>query len=396
MRLLLISSSAPYGHGESFVITEANALAEAGCTLTMIPTVLRPGDQTRLLDPRIRTQSAALMSWNVVRKAVTVALSSPVLTLRALLACLQTSPMNVAKNLSVFPKALWVAHVARQESVDAIHAHWASTPATVAMVAGIVTGIPWSFTAHRGDIVANNALCNKIRTAAFARAISQSGVKLANRHCPHDADRLRVLHLGVQVPDTPTTPSRKRPSVILCPANLNAIKGHRYLIEAVARIDSRQDLQLWIAGDGPLKTELQSLVRNKGVERRVTFLGMVPHDRLLEFYRQGEVSIVVLPSLDLGDGRHEGIPVSLMEAMAHRVPVISTKTGGIPELLDDGCGVLVGPADSSALADAILNLLSSGDLCRRVSQNGHERVKLHYDLAGNAKRLLDWLHSPAR
>ena len=70
----------------------------------------------------------------------------------------------------------------------------------------------------------------------------------------------------------------------------------------------------------------------------------------MQSHHNREADIVVLPSLDLGKHLHEGIPVPLMEAMANRIPVISTQTGGIPELLRDGAGIMVSPGDAAALA----------------------------------------------
>ena len=82
------------------------------------------------------------------------------------------------------------------------------------------------------------------------------------------------------------------------------------------------------------------------------FVGQVSHTQILEMYVANQVRAVVVPSIDLGNNLHEGIPVSLMEAMAHGVPVVSTTTGGIPELLADGAGILVPPENPQALADA--------------------------------------------
>ena len=101
----------------------------------------------------------------------------------------------------------------------------------------------------------------------------------------------------------------------------------------------------------------------------------MPHQVLLDWYCRREIDLVVLPSLDLGNHQHEGVPVSLMEAMAHGVPVISTSTGGIPELLHDGAGILVPPGDPDALADAIQRMALDPGQRQRVGEAGRRRIE---------------------
>jgi glycosyltransferase involved in cell wall biosynthesis len=103
-------------------------------------------------------------------------------------------------------------------------------------------------------------------------------------------------------------------------------------------------------------------------------LGFVPYQQLLAMYAQGEIDVVVLPSVDLGGGLHEGIPASLMEAMSHGIPVVSTRTGGIPELLSDDAGVMVPPADHVALADALQRLLTDDVFRTTTARAGRQRV----------------------
>ncbi len=73
----------------------------------------------------------------------------------------------------------------------------------------------------------------------------------------------------------------------------------------------------------------------------IIFYGAKPHERLLELYRNREIDCVVLPSIVTEKGEYEGIPVSLIEAMSYKIPVVSTNTGGIPELLEGGAGIIV-------------------------------------------------------
>ena len=248
----------------------------------------------------------------------------------------------MAKNLAVYAKGLWLGGVARTWNADHIHAYWISTPATIAMVASIVSETPWSCTAHRADIDLDNLLAEKIKRAGFVRFISKSGWRMAAAlGAPCDSRNAAVLHLGVDLPSIDEIPaSPGLAGTLLCPANLYPVKGHRYLIEAMSLLRQRQvDCKLLLAGDGGLRQELQAQVRALGLGDAVEFLGQRSHTEILAMYREGRVGAVVLPSVDLGHNLHEGIPVALIEAMSYSIPVIGTRTGGIPELLAGGRGV---------------------------------------------------------
>ena len=109
---------------------------------------------------------------------------------------------------------------------------------------------------------------------------------------------------------------------------------------------------------------------------------------LLQLYAEGRVSMAVLASVDLGDGLHEGIPVSLIEAMGYGVPVIGTMAGGTPELLSGGAGLLVPPADINALADAISLLATNPELRRKLGAAGRKRVEQEFDVRGIVSELV--------
>ena len=148
------------------------------------------------------------------------------------------------------------------------------------MAASEYSGIPWSFTAHRWDIRENNLLKRKISHSRFARFISRRGIETARKlnALPSPTENVRLLYMGVRVEkdsvlrrtNETLTEDRFR---IVCPANLLPIKGHEYLLRALCRLDNRQGLELWIAGDGPLETSLRQLTDALGLRDVVRFLG---------------------------------------------------------------------------------------------------------------------------
>ena len=315
----------------------------------------------------------------------------PCRTVRAFWRLRRTRPRRRGlSNAVATAQGIWVARLARDWGADHIHAHWAHLTATLAMGASAVSGIPWSFTAHRYDVVLNNLLAEKLRTARFGRFIARETLRLARRLVAPDAfARATMLHMGVPVPPRAIeeAPARATP-VVLCPARLVPVKGHRHLLDAAARLMARGvPFELWLAGDGPEGEALARRIVELGLSGRVRSLGIVPHAELLQLYRERRVDCVVLPSLDLGNGLHEGIPVALIEAMAHGVPVIATPTGGLLELLDRGAGILVPPGDAGALANALERLLGSASLRVELARAGRHRVKREFDIVPIAREL---------
>jgi glycosyltransferase involved in cell wall biosynthesis len=293
-------------------------------------------------------------------------------------------------NARATAEGVWLAGVARAWGADHIHAHWAHLTATLAMGASEVSGIPWSFTAHRYDIVLNNLLAEKLRSARFGRFIAREMLDHARRLVgPEDFGRALVLHMGVPIPppSTARAPGRATP-VILCPARFVPVKGHAHLLDAAARLMADGiGFELWLAGDGPEAAALARQIEALALGERVRMLGTVPHAELLRLYSGGSVDCVVLPSVDLGDGLHEGLSVALIEAMAHGVAVISTRTGGLPELLEGGAGMLVPPADAGALAEALGRVLGSVEIRAELARVARRRIAEEFDVAAIAREL---------
>jgi len=125
----------------------------------------------------------------------------------------------------------------------------------------------------------------------------------------------------------------------------------------------------------------------------VRLRGRLRHEEVVGMLREREIDLVVLPSIKTATGEYEGIPVVLMEAMAHRVAVISTATGGIAELLGDGCGILVKPADARELTDAIEQLIVDSAYRARLAEAGFARVSADFNLTTIVDRLVSLMGS---
>ena len=170
-------------------------------------------------------------------------------------------------------------------------------------------------------------------------------------------------------------------------ADFVEVKGHKHLIEAVRLLEDRgHPIELDLAGDGPLRVAVERHVEEACLSGRVTFLGTVPHPRLLRDLRAHKWDLAVLPSIVTEDA-DEGIPVSLMEAMGAGVPVVSTRTGAIPELLGGGAGRLVEGGDSVALADALAELARNPVLREELANRGRRRVLKEFNILSTASAL---------
>ena len=217
MKIVYVTACLPHGTDEAFIIPEVRQLRHLGHDVLVIPRSLRGPilHGSELLDASRREALYSPQVWN---RAARVAINAPAETAAAVLSlCGGRSPGVSLKNLAVVPKALWLADVAARWEANHIHCHWGGTTATMTLLASKVSGIPWSLTVHRWDIVENNLLADKIRSASFTRFISEDGLRMARALGVVSDGKVGVLRMGVELPHNEV--DRKRPgNVVLCPA----------------------------------------------------------------------------------------------------------------------------------------------------------------------------------
>ncbi len=150
-----------------------------------------------------------------------------------------------------------------------------------------------------------------------------------------------------------------RSLTILCPARLVPVKGHQYLLEALPQIVAQHPVVVWLAGDGGYTEELKRLVAHEGLEHVVRFLGA--REDVAALMRKAD--IVVLPSVQ------DALPFSIMEAQILGKPIVASRVGGIPEMIESGkTGILVAPGEAQELARALLQLIGSSGLRLKLGQ----------------------------
>ena len=377
MKLLYITATLPYSAGiEDFFMPEIKALAKQCEDIIIVPRSL---DGVMAKDEFLAKNSVCepLFSIGIFKVLIKAFLRAPRRILHILSVVSRDKyASNIIKNIMVFPKGIWIGDLALRTRATHIHAQWATTTATMALVASMFSGIEWSFTAHRGDIAQDNMLSVKCESAKFVRLISEKSVQMMKQKAPNFSDKAKIIHMGVDIPEDAAISSKHfQKNVFLCPASFLPVKGHKFLMKAGKILTERgKDFRFLFAGDGPLRSELEDYAARLGISQRVSFLGHLPQPKVMQMYKEGKVDAVVLPSVDLGKDTHEGIPVVLFEAMSYGIPVISTRSGGIPELISGGAGIMVPHSDAPALADAMENLIENNLIRKDLSEKGRDRV----------------------
>ena len=307
------------------------------------------------------------------------------------------SPGTLARTLVLFPKSVALARRLTREGIRHIHVHFASHPATMALIVAQFSAITFSFTVHAQDIQVDRSLLDwKMREARFVRACTGFNKRFLEELYPRDAAaKIIVVHYGVD-PDLYRARHATGPSarpVILSVASHKPYKGLTFLIEA-ARIlrDEGLDFEVHLIGAGPLRGQLERQIRDARLEDRVLLLGPRGEEEVAQ--RLADAAFFVLPSIVQKNGKMEGMPNALIEAMASGCAVISTPTSGIPELVDpDVNGLLVAPENARALADAMRTLLTDPERALRMGEHGRERVRRDFDIHAAVAQLLKRLQA---
>ena len=287
--------------------------------------------------------------------------------------------------VAYFVEAGLLANELRRRRVDHLHNHLADSSCTVAMLASELSGVPFSFTLH-GPTIFFEAhtwrLDEKLRRAAFCSCISYFARSQAAVFAPERLDRFHVVHCGVDSVGVIPSAAECGRARVLYVGRLTSLKGMSVLLDAMVAIrDAVPRVELVVIGDGPDRDAFEAHARRLGIDSSVSFRGVRSPQEVADALASTDV--FVLPSFA------EGVPVSLMEALAAGVPVVSTPVGGVTELVEHGVnGMLVRPADPDALASAVTELLGDPDRRREMGAAGRRAVAADFDADIESGRLL--------
>lgn len=297
------------------------------------------------------------------------------------------SEAGLARHIFYFGEALVLADWLERDGHSHVHAHFGTNAAAIAMLAAPLARASFSFTVHGPEEFEKPVLISlkkKVENAAFTVGISKFGAsQLKKISDPAVWPRIEIVRCGIEKSfyadaDNP----QGRSADFVCVGRLCAEKGQLDLVEAAAKVvRDWPEFSLVLIGDGPMRLD---------IERRIEALGLAKNVRLAGWKTPAEVReallgarAFVLPSYA------EGLPVSIMEALALKRPVITTYIAGIPELVENSaCGWMTPAGDVDAIAKAMSEALAaSEDALARMGEEGRRRVEAMHDIDTEAARL---------
>lgn len=406
---------------ETFISSEIHRVERAGIPLRIFvikpredrehhPAVDRIRARPVYLPPTQRLSETTRIRWlmgNVpqfVPDAVRTLRRRPKGVLRASVLALSESIL-ARRSMWSWPKISYVrdlllalalaSRILERSEIRHLHAHFAHETTTIAWLASIITGVPFSFTAHAKDVYADRMnprglLSRKLAAAAFVVTCTDAN----RRHLRRMANGTPVHRIYHGLNDDFSRFIRD---------HLPATRGHHHLrILGVGRLVAKKGFDLFVEACGILQQNavpfhavivgddddvgdgvrvgdvLRDRIAKLGLEERVGMLGQMGQAELFRQYLAADV--LCLPCRVLSNGDRDGIPNVLVEAMSCGVAVVSTRISGIPELVEDGVnGLLVPENDPKALADALIRLHEDRELLGRLARAGRETAGEQFD-----------------
>ncbi|WP_308515776.1 glycosyltransferase [Sphingomonas flavescens] len=392
MRLAYLCNVYP-AISHSFVRREIEGLEAAGHEVWRFS--LRPHgtlkDSKDLREAEI-TEAALSNKFDVLLSAVRLIVTRPILSLRSLNTayCLSSSGLKQkARHLAYWAEAAWLLRRMSKYDIEHLHAHFGTNPAAVATIAQAWGGPPFSFTVHgpdEFDAPVGLSLTEKIRRAKFVAAISSFGSAQLKRWADlADWPKIKIVRCGLDASFLVRQPLPLPDDTksFVCVARLSAQKGLPLLISACERLQrDGKSFSLTLIGDGELREQIDSEIKNRGLEQTIKLAGSCSSQEIQEALQSARA--FVLPSFA------EGLPVVIMEALALARPVIATSIAGIPELVDQTCGWVIPAGSEEALVNAMKSALeTSTDDLFSMGQIGRARVLAMHDASRNAQLIAE-------
>lgn len=369
----------------TFIRREIAALEQLGIEVARFS--VRAADGT-LPDPADRAEVARTVfvlaqgSVALMASLAIVALRSPAKFVRAVRALSGMMPLGrgrFVRACAYLAEGAWLARRSERSKIRHLHAHFGTNSTTVARLASILSGIPYSFTVHgpeEFDSVNELGLAGKISDASFVAAITAFCRSQLFRHLSQaEWGKVRIVPCGLDFQTEESVAELSSASYDFCFVGRFAPqKGLPTLAEALREIARRGErVSVVMIGDGEMLDWFAGFCADEGISSSVTLLGRQGGSVINAALRASGALLV--PSYA------EGLPIVLMEAFANSRPVISTFVAGIPELVTPDCGILVPAGDAAALADAMLRMKSLSVAERdAMGAVGRSRVVQRHDI----------------
>jgi glycosyltransferase involved in cell wall biosynthesis len=284
-----------------------------------------------------------------------------------------------------------MAHEVLRLGIDHIHGHFATSAATVARLASLFSGVPYTITAHAKDIFHESVepadLAVKFDGASSVVTVSDFNVEYLTSRFPDQAHKIRRIYNGLDLRKFEFVRPERRPRKILAVGRMVEKKGFDDLVRACALLlEAGVDFECEIVGGGECFEALRQQVDELQLGDVINLMGPRPLSYVQEAMRKA--AVFACPCVTASTGDRDGLPTVLLEAMAWGTPVVATSVTGIPEIVkNERTGLLIDERQPRALAAGLQRLLDDEQLRVRLAIAAREAVERDFDIHCNAAKL---------
>jgi glycosyltransferase involved in cell wall biosynthesis len=362
---------------ETFILSELLGVEAAGYDVRIFGH--RPADD----EPRHKDLAALRASVEVLaedRKSVASVLDGAGTARAEIESLMQRLPEKQARGMVAQGAVL--AQAVRTRGLTHLHAHFMTVAARLVHVAHLLTGVPYTVTAHAKDIWRKD-----IDREFFARVAERAHALVTvsddnARFLREDLLRgrkVRIERIYNGLPDSIGVLSLTRePDLIVAVGRLVEKKGFADLLRALALLrDAQVPCRCALIGDGEERPRLEALAAELQLGEQVQILGLMPREDVLSLMARARV--LALPCIRAADGNQDALPTVVLEALALGTPVVATPVGGIPEIVHHAVhGLIVPEGECEALARGLRTLLEDHTLWAQCSSAGPTQIEAHF------------------
>ncbi len=289
-------------------------------------------------------------------------------------------------------EAAYIGAKMRESGVRHSHSHFAGVGARVGWWLKYCYDFTYSFTGHANDIFCTEeqldlSLDRLMADASLVVTVSDFTADDLRRRFPGAAGKIKRVYNGLDLSRFAVERREIGPPLIFSVGRLIEKKGFDVLIAACALLRHKGvAFQCEIAGDGPLEENLKAQIAESALGGHVRLLGATPQETVVQ--KLAATAVFALPCQTEADGGMDNLPTVLMEAMAARVPCVSTRLAGVPEMVvAEKTGLLTEPRHVTAFAEALERLLADPALRGRFAEAGYQRCCQLFAQDATAKQL---------
>ncbi len=365
---------------ETFVVTEINALVNAGHRVTVL--TFENLNYCVHLNKKVQV----IVIKKSTPSAVSTLLKNPLTALKGGVIASRFKSISV---MSLMGYGLNIAEIIRAKKISHIHCHFMHAPLAYSIIASKIAGVSVSSIGHGHDVYVNDDdLKLKLSLCDFSVAVCKDmAVKLSK----YSAGKIQLLHCGIDLSLFNNKPSRLTESVnLIFVGRLIEKKGLQFLLPAIKKISKKHAITLDIVGDGPLLNDLKYFCEQLGITNEVNFLGSKSPQWLA--INTSNYSALIAPFCVSKNGDRDTGPVVLKEAMASGIPVLTTELMGAKEIVNDEVGAKCAPSSITGIEQML------GDFCALTPYQRYEKglnakrlATKRFNANSQAKKLSHWV-----